>query len=142
LAPAFSSLLNSWINLGTPPQLKHLGVWGEYLIWKLYPEIRVSIDGRYTTAYPMEVIQEHWDWMKGKKGWRKLLDRYPAEIAITNRNHPVTALLRKDPEWVYIYSDPVAFVFVRKTSSQEQLLDKFRKKQLLPPQPPLVHFPG
>ena len=90
----------------------------------------------------MKVIQDNWEWMSGEKGWRRLLERYPTEIAITNRNHPVTALLRKDPEWVYIYSDPVAFVFVRKTSSQEQLLDKFRKKQLLPPQPPLVHFPG
>lgn len=40
--------------------------WGEYLIWKLYPEIRVSIDGRYTTAYPMEVIHDNWNWMEGK----------------------------------------------------------------------------
>ena len=116
--------------------------WGEYLIWKLYPDVRVSIDGRYTTSYPMEVIQDHWNWMEGKEGWRKLLERYPAEIAVINRSHPVTVLLRKDPEWIYLYSDPVAFVFVRKTPSQEQLLNKFRKKQLLPPQPPPVYFPG
>lgn len=116
--------------------------WGEYLIWKLYPEVRVSIDGRYTTAYPMEVIQDHWNWMEGNKDWRKLLERYPAEIAITNRNHPVTALLRRDPEWVYIYSDPIAFVFVRKIPSQERLLARFREKQLLAPQPPLLYFPG
>ena len=116
--------------------------WGEYFIWKLYPEVRVSIDGRYTTAYPMEVIQDHWNWMEGKKGWRRLIERYPTDIAITNRKHPVTALLRKDPEWVYVYSDPIAFVFVRKTPSQQQLLDKFREKQLLPPQPPPVYFPG
>ncbi|MFQ5888118.1 MAG: hypothetical protein ACE5HY_05425 [Candidatus Hydrothermarchaeales archaeon] len=116
--------------------------WGEYFIWKLYPEVRVSIDGRYTTAYPMEVIQDHWNWMKGKKGWRRLIERYPTDIAITNRKHPVTSLLRKDPEWMYIYSDPIAFIFVRKTPLQQQLLDKFREKQLLPPQPPPVYFPG
>jgi len=116
--------------------------WGEYLIWKLYPDVRVSIDGRYTTAYPTEVIQDHWDWMEGGDGWRKLLERYPAEIAMTHRSHPVTALLRKDPEWVYIYSDPVAFVFVRKTASQEHLLAKFRDKGLVPPRPPSIYFPG
>jgi len=116
--------------------------WGEYFIWKLYPDIRVSIDGRYTTSYPMEVIQDHWDWMEGKKEWRKLLERYPAEIAITNRYHPVTALLRKDPEWLYLYSDPIAFIFVRQTPSQEQLLAKFRERRLLPPQTPPVYFPG
>ena len=116
--------------------------WGEYLIWKLYPDVRVSIDGRYTTAYPMEVIQDHWDWMEGKRGWRKVLERYPAEIAITNRYHPVTALLRKDLEWVYIYSDPIAFIFVRETASQQELLAKFREKRLLPAAPPLLYFPG
>lgn len=116
--------------------------WGEYFIWKLYPEVRVSIDGRYTTAYPMEVIQDNWEWMAGGKDWKKLLDRYPTEVAITKRYHPVTALLRKDPEWVYIYSDPVAFIFVRKVASQEQLLAKFREKRLLPPQPPPIYFPG
>ncbi len=116
--------------------------WGEYLIWKLYPDVRVSIDGRYTTAYPMELIQEHWDWMEGKEGWRKLLERYPTEIAVTSRYHPVSALLRNDPEWVYIYSDPVAFVFVRKTASQEHLLAKFRDKGLVPPRPTSIYFPG
>ena len=116
--------------------------WGEYFIWKFYPSVRVSIDGRYTTAYPVEVIEDHWDWMEGKKGWRRLLERYPTEIAITNRKHPVTALLRKDPQWVYIYSDPVAFIFVRNTASNEQLLTRFREKQLLLPQPPSIYFPG
>ena len=116
--------------------------WGEYFIWKLYPEVRVSIDGRYTTAYPMEAIQEHWEWMEGKQGWRKLLEAYPAEIAITNRHHPITELLRKDPEWVYIYSDPIAFIFVRKISSQQELLDKFKEKRLLPPRVPQIYFPG
>lgn len=33
-------------NLATPFR------WGAYLAWRLYPEIRVSHDGRYETAYP------------------------------------------------------------------------------------------
>jgi len=116
--------------------------WGEYLIWRLYPEVRVSIDGRYTTAYPMQVIRENWEWMGGGKEWSRLLERYPTEIALTKRDHPVTALIRNDPEWVYVYSDPIAFVFVRKTPSQQQLLDKFREKRLHPPESPPIYFPG
>lgn len=116
--------------------------WGEYLIWKLYPEVRVSVDGRFTTAYPLEVIEDNFEWMRGGKNWRKLLDSYPTEIAITNRDHPVTALMRKDPEWVYIYSDPVAFIFVRKTPRQSPVLEKFRLRKLLPPAPPSIYFPG
>jgi len=116
--------------------------WGEYLIWKLYPAVRVSIDGRYTTAYPMNVIQSSWEWMEGKKEWKRVLENYPTEVAITNRDHPVTSLLRKDPEWVYIYSDPISFIFVRNTYSQQELLEKFKNKLLVPPQSPPIYFPG
>ncbi|GEM_PF-2981907 len=94
----------------------------------------------------MEVIQGHWDWMdgwmEGRREWRRLLERYPTEIAIIKRYHPVTALLRKDPEWVYIYSDPVAFIFVRRIPSQQGLLARFREKRLSPPQTFSIHFPG
>ncbi len=116
--------------------------WGEYLIWKLYPDVRVSIDGRYTTAYPMEVIEDSWEWMRGGKGWRQFLAKYPAEIALTDRDHPVTPLLRKDPEWVYIYSDPAAFVFVRNSPGQKHLLKRFKDGELLPPNSLSTYFPG
>jgi len=116
--------------------------WGEYFIWKLYPAVRVSIDGRYTTAYPMEVIDNSWEWMRGGKGWRRLLEHYPAEIAVTKRHHPVTSLMRADPEWVYIYSDPIAFIFVRETPGQKSLLERFKARKLLPPNSPSIYFPG
>ncbi len=71
-----------------------------------------------------------------------MLEKYPTEIALTDRHHPVTRLFQRDPEWVYIYSDPVAFIFVRKTTSQEGLLEKFREKKLVPPQTPAIYFPS
>ena len=116
--------------------------WGEYFIWKLYPRGRVSIDGRYTTAYPMEVIDASWEWMRGGKQWRRLLDHYPTEIVITNRHHPVTGLMQKDNRWVYIYSDPVSFIFVRDAPSQAGLLERFRSGGLINPQITSTHFPG
>lgn len=116
--------------------------WGEYFIWKLYPEVRVSIDGRYTTAYPKKVIDDNFAWLRGRERWKDLLNQYPTEIAITNRHHPVTALLQRDPEWVYIYSDPIAFIFVRNTASQQDFLAKFRERDLRSPQPPPLYFPG
>jgi hypothetical protein len=116
--------------------------WGEYLIWKLYPTVRVAIDGRYTTAYPVTVVDDSWSWMEGTKDWKRLLDAYPSDLAMTHRGHPVTALLRHEPEWIYIYSDPIAFIFVRNVPAQKELLDKFRNKQLVRPWPPPPYFPG
>jgi len=116
--------------------------WGEYFIWKLSPGSRVSIDGRYTTAYPHRVIEDSWEWMGGGQKWSRLNERYPTEIAVTKRSHGVTSLLRHHPEWVYIYSDPIAFIFVRTVPSQSELLERFREKKLVPPQQPTVYFPG
>ncbi|MDP6559197.1 MAG: hypothetical protein QF619_03545 [Candidatus Binatia bacterium] len=81
----------------------------------------------------MEVIEDSWEWMAGGKGWRRYLEQYPAKIAFTHRHHPVTVLLRQDPAWVYIYSDPVSFVFVKESMAQNQLLNKFNARKLLPP---------
>ena len=116
--------------------------WGEYLIWKLHPRGRVSIDGRYTTAYPMEVIDDSLEWMLGREGWQRLLERHPTDVAVTNSSHPVTALLDRDEEWVNVYSDPTATVFARETAETEDLLSRFRDGLLEPPGPPALRFPG
>jgi len=79
--------------------------WGEYFIWKMYPKILVSIDGRYSTPYPMEVIEDSW-------------------------------------EWIYVYSDPIAFIYIKRTPGQSSLLERFRAKKLLQPSPPSIYFPG
>jgi len=116
--------------------------WGEYLIWKLYPDSRVAMDGRYTTAYPMAAIEENFAWMKGGEGWRELLDNYPTDIALSGRRHPVTRLLEQDPEWVMIYFDETAALFVKETPAQAALIRRFRAGSLEPPAPPALHFPG
>ena len=90
----------------------------------------------------MEVIDHSWEWMRGGKGWRRLLEKYPAEIAVTDRHHPVTQRLHNDSEWVYIYSDPTAFVFIRKTPRQNHLLERFKARKLLAPETPSLYFPG
>ena len=40
------ALANARGNLATP------FAWGSYLSWRLYPEIKISMDGRYEAAYP------------------------------------------------------------------------------------------
>jgi len=35
--------------------------WGEYLIWQLYPQCNVAIDGRYDTVYPVEFLKNYFD---------------------------------------------------------------------------------
>jgi hypothetical protein len=85
--------------------------WGEYAIWHLYPSCRVSIDGRYSTAYPPEVIERSWRFMTGAPGWDEILA--DASIALVGRRQGVAAKLAADRGWREVHADPTALVFVR-----------------------------
>lgn len=62
--------------------------WGEVALWSLPPGSSVAVDGRFTTAYPQEVLDEAWRFMRGGAGWDDLLTRYPTDVVIVARTHP------------------------------------------------------
>jgi hypothetical protein len=114
--------------------------WGSYALWHLFPQCRVSIDGRYDTAYPAEVIQDNWQFTWGGPQWRNLIENYPSEIALLMRRHGTHLRLFQDPEWQYIYSDPIALIFVRKVSTQKVVLEKLRDNRLDRSPPAVDHY--
>jgi hypothetical protein len=85
--------------------------WGEYAIWHLYPSCLVSIDGRYTTAYPPEVIDRSWRFMSGDAGWDDILAN--ASIALVDRHHGTAGRLAAAKEWRQVHADSTAVVFAR-----------------------------
>jgi hypothetical protein len=93
--------------------------WGEYAIWHLYPDCRVSFDGRYTTAYPEEVLDVSQRFQTAAPGWQAALDG--ADLALVSREQrAVTIHMSEDLGWQYVYSDPTAFVFVRKRDANSR----------------------
>jgi len=89
--------------------------WGEYAIWHLYPGCRVSVDGRYTTAYPDEVLDQSFRFLSGEPLWQSSLEG--ADIVLLDRRQPIVREMFGNADWQYVYSDNVALVFVRKTAS-------------------------
>jgi hypothetical protein len=47
-------------NLATPFD------WGQYVLWKLHPAVKVSFDGRYETVYPEEVARDNFNFIRGE----------------------------------------------------------------------------
>ena len=43
--------------------------WGELALWSLPAGSTVAVDGRFTTAYPQEVLDQSWRFMAGAPGW-------------------------------------------------------------------------
>jgi hypothetical protein len=93
------------LNLAVP-----LG-WGEYVLWFLAPRVQVSIDGRFATVFPEQVVADNFDFFASAPTWRQLLDQYRTEAVLlpTDQSSP----LRQEPGWQRVYGDAVAEVYVR-----------------------------
>lgn len=86
--------------------------WGEYLIWVLYPDCRVSLDGRYETVYPEAVCLEYFDFINARENWRDFLAKYPPDMILLDSRTKICSLLRQEKAWRLLYEDPGAALFV------------------------------
>lgn len=117
--------------------------WGEYAIWHLYPACRVSIDGRYRTVYPEQVLVDHYSAASDPSRWELLMDRYRADLAMIERSPAVDEMAMDPPAgWTTIWVDPLAVVLVRDIGASAALAEEAANGEMEPPRdPPGVLFP-
>jgi hypothetical protein len=63
---------------------------GAYVSWRLYPEVRVSLDGRYEVAYQDHVLPDHNDIYQAKPGWQERISKYSSDLILINRLNPLS----------------------------------------------------
>ncbi len=101
--------------------------WGEYTIWKLHPDCRVSIDGRFRTTYPERVINDHFRARQDPNLLFKVAEKYGADIILTKQRPAIQSVIHnKDPAWLYVYSDPVAVIFIHNSHRNSNLIQVFK----------------
>lgn len=86
--------------------------WGGYLIYELYPEYRVYIDGRadvYGDAFFAEAMRTY----DGAGDWNNSLDRYGIRTVLISPDAPLASLLRNDGKWKVVYEDNDAIILSR-----------------------------
>jgi hypothetical protein len=86
--------------------------WGGYLIWKLYPDYRVYIDGRadvYGDAFIEEFLATH----DGETNWRDPLNKYGVRTVLVKPDAGLASLLRQEQGWQRVFEDSQAVVFTR-----------------------------
>ena len=87
--------------------------WGGYLIWRLYPDHRVYIDGR-ADLYGDAFVRRYFGLISGQEDWRSALAGAGVRTVIVNSAAPLADFLRREPGWTQRYRDSIASVFVRK----------------------------
>lgn len=116
--------------------------WGEYGIWNLYPHCRVSVDGRFRTAYPEDVIRDHIFPVNDHTAWSRLINRYPADVILSRQIPFFWHLIKNSRDWVYVYSDRAAMIFVRNHEQNRHIIERLRTGRLVYPSEPVsIYFP-
>lgn len=108
---------------------------GGYLLWKLYPQHLVFIDGRGLDA------DVYLDWkamtsaslkeVEGRKEFEVLLDRYGIDYVVqshifydTGRLTPLLKFLLIKPDWSPVYVDPQGYILARNSQLNAAVIER------------------
>ena len=86
--------------------------WGGYLIWSLYPDMPVFIDGR-TNLYADEFLRAYLDPAFARPGWQATLEQYEIDIVLIETGSNLAGVLSVEPGWRVDYSDEIATILLR-----------------------------
>ena len=87
--------------------------WGEYGVWKLHGQCRLSADGRHVTVFTRDAVRCSLDFSLGREGWRRLLTDYPTDLVLVPRDWPRENELANDLKWTRLYADTGCMVYAR-----------------------------
>ncbi|MGB8646410.1 MAG: hypothetical protein WCF84_14320 [Anaerolineae bacterium] len=85
--------------------------WGGYVMWRLYPEQPVFIDGR-SDVYGAFIV-DYLEVYRGASNWRSVLDRYGVGLVLVSPQAPIATLLSLDSNWIKLFEDERAVLFQR-----------------------------
>jgi hypothetical protein len=87
--------------------------WGGYLIFELWPEYPVYVDGR-TDLYDDAFLRRYLNVVVAGDGWEQSLDEDGINLVLIETDSQLARLLRRGQGWLEAYKDDMAAVFVRK----------------------------
>lgn len=93
--------------------------WGGYVLWRLGPRIRVSIDPRRETVYSSDAIAANLAWTLGEPAGDAVVAA-PVSLALVGPAWPAFARLQGSGEWRLAYADATSALFVRAGSPQAE----------------------
>jgi len=97
-------------QMGPSTRMVTTDIWGGYLIYRLYPDVRVFWDGRadfYGPTYNLAAL----DALMGRPGWEKTLAENRITAVLVPVNQPLASLLVQSGDWHIVYKDQVAILF-------------------------------
>jgi hypothetical protein len=85
--------------------------WGGYLIYRLYPRVRVVVDDRHD-FYGEEFLKSYLKMVHVEPGWEDFLQQHRARYLVVPKNSALANILKETGGWNAVYTDEVTVVFI------------------------------
>jgi hypothetical protein len=109
----FPKTAADWLLENKPPgNLFNSYGWGGYLIWRMYPEYQVYIDGR-ADVYGDNFIFDYMTIYRAEQGWEDKLNGHAVRTVLVESNAPLANMLRQTPPWQIAFTDKASTIFIR-----------------------------
>jgi hypothetical protein len=104
----------NWIQENHPEgRLYNTYGWGGYLIWHMYPDYPVYIDGR-ADVYGDEFIYDYLRIYYAQPGWEAALDEAAVGVALVEPGSGLANALSQSLGWQMVFEDEISMVFTRR----------------------------
>ncbi|MDQ7787191.1 MAG: hypothetical protein RDU01_06245 [Thermodesulfovibrionales bacterium] len=111
-------------------------IWGGYLLWSLYPDYKVFVDGRGLIGevffQEVRILEADAQSVAGIPAWKALLDAYQVNFIVTfsvgnfsGKLVPLISALLNEPSWHLVYMDNISLIFVREKPENEGIIGRF-----------------
>jgi hypothetical protein len=103
----------TWIERKDPPRhLYNPYRWGGYVIWRLFPDHRVFVDGR-AAMYGDPFLLAYLDLTSAAPGWEETLASQDVCTALVQIEEPLSSAMARSRDWSLVYEDEMAAVYIR-----------------------------
>jgi tetratricopeptide (TPR) repeat protein len=111
--------------------------YGGFLIWHLYPQLKVFIDGRVPTVYSEDFFWLHRQGLENERVWKRLVDEYDIDIVlIDDRRDTGYRLFVKhlddDPSWSLVAFDDVSVLYLKDKPKFREIIKLYKFKYFRP----------
>lgn len=102
---------------------------GHYLLWKMYPERKVFIDGRIG-LYQDNILTAYANTLLYQDSIRDVIERYDINYFLleTSSTRFLNKFLYQNNQWKLVYFSPQAIIYIKNTSQNRAIIKKFEVK--------------
>jgi len=103
----------NWIEANRPAgRMFNSYNWGGYLIWRLWPDALVYVDGR-TDLYDDAFLRDYLRVAAAQPGFESVLERDRIGWVFVEASSALDVVLSREADWTSVYRDDTAVVFSR-----------------------------